>query len=51
MPNSEYRMGSNRRMQGFMLDGQVPKKPIKPRIVTEGGPKKVTKKKVVKKKK
>lgn len=45
MPNTSSqglfspRMGTNKVMYGYTIDGYTPKKPIKPRIITEGKPK------------
>ena len=45
-------MGSHSVMYDYLLDGNVPKKPLKLKYKTEGGPKKpTTKKKKVPKKK
>ena len=50
MPNSQYRMGSKSVWYDYLIDGQVPKGPVKVKIITEGKPKKTSKPKTKKKK-
>ena len=50
MAISQPRMGSNRSQYDYVLDANMPKKPLKLKYKTEGGPKKPTKKKSTKKK-
>lgn len=43
-------MGSKAVMFDYLIDGHVPKGPVKTKIITEGKPKKISKKKPKKKK-